>query len=109
MNLQDLMQQMGGMFGGIKEQMDKMKKSLEDKTVEGSAGGGMVKAIVKGNHLVDKIIVDPEIFKENDKEMLEEMIVAAVNDAQSKVADMMQNELGSMAGSMGLPLDGFFK
>jgi DNA-binding YbaB/EbfC family protein len=101
-NLGNIMKQMQG----FKSNIDKIKKSLEEKTVEGSAGGGIVKAVVAGNHKVQKIMISDEIFSEDDKEMLEEMVVAAINDGLNRVEEMMKKEMGQLASSMGLPLDG---
>lgn len=86
--------------------IDEIKKSLENQTVEGSAGGGIVKAVVAGNHKVKKIIISDEIFKDKDKEMLEEMIVAAINDGMARADEMSKNEMQKFASSLGLPLEG---
>ncbi|OHD12279.1 MAG: nucleoid-associated protein, YbaB/EbfC family [Spirochaetes bacterium GWB1_36_13] len=91
---------------GFKDSIDTMKKSMEDKTVEGSSGGGMVKAVITGAQKVKKIILSDEILAENDKEMLEAMITAAVNDGLSRADEMVKTEMGSLASSMGLPLNG---
>lgn len=90
----------------FKSQIDSIKKTIENQTVEGSAGGGMVKAIVAGNLKVKKIIISNELFKENDKEMLEEMIVASVNDGLIRIEELTKNEMTKIASSMGIPLNG---
>lgn len=101
-NLGNIMNQMKN----FKSSIDNVKKSLDDKTVEGSAGGGVVRAIVSGAQKVKKIMLSDEILADNDKEMLEEMIVAAINDGLVKAEDMAKAEMNKLAGSMGLPLDG---
>lgn len=101
-NLGNIMNQMKN----FKSSIDNVKKSLDDKTVEGSAGGGVVRAIVSGAQKVKKIMLSDEILSDNDKEMLEEMIVAAINDGLVKAEEMAKTEMNKLAGSMGLPLDG---
>lgn len=90
----------------LKKNIDNLKQELEKKTVEGSAGGGMVKALVSGGLKIKKVTISPEIFKENDQEMLEEMIVAAINDGINKAIEMEKQEMQAILGpiaSLGLP------
>lgn len=101
-NLGNLMNQMQNM----KNSVEKIKKELENKTVEGSAGGGVVKAIATGNLKLRKVMISSELITENDKEMLEELVVAAVNDAFTRAEELSKKEMSSFAGSLGLPLDG---
>lgn len=101
-NLGSIMNQVKNFQGSIEQ----IKKSLESQTVEGSAGGGIVKAIVTGNHKVKKIIISDEILNDKDKDMLEEMILAAVNDGLSRSEEMVKNEMQKFTSSLGLPLQG---
>jgi hypothetical protein len=90
----------------FKGQIDNVKKEMENKTAEGSAGGGMVKAIVSGALKVKKIIISDEMLAEKDKEMLEEMIVVAVNDGLNRIEEMNKDEMSKLASTMGIPLNG---
>lgn len=101
-NLGNLMNQMQNM----KASMEKIKKDLENKTVEGSAGGGAVKAVATGGLKLKKVEISLELIADNDREMLEELVTAAVNDALSRAEEMSKREMASFAGSLGLPLDG---
>ncbi len=87
----------------MKAQIDRIQSELADRTVDASSGGGMVTAKVNGrNELVsikfEKDVVDPE-----DIEMLEDLVVAAVNEAMRKVQEMMQEEMGKVTGGMNIP------
>ena len=87
----------------MKSEIDRIQSQLAEKTVEASSGGGMVTAVVNGgNELVsikfEKDVVDPE-----DIEMLEDLVVAAVNEAMKKVQEMMQEEMSKVTGGMGIP------
>lgn len=101
MNIQQMMKQAQKM----QQKMAEMQKELEGRETEGVAGGGMVKVTLngKGNMLklsVDKSLVDPE-----EKEMMEDLIIAAFNDAKGKVESSFNDEMGKLTGGMGLPAD----
>jgi hypothetical protein len=74
----------------------KMQKEMEDLRVEASAGGGVVSVQMKGNHEVVALKIDPEAVKDGDVEMLQDMILAAVNEANRKVDEAMKGKLGGM-------------
>ena len=74
----------------------KMQKEMEELRVEASAGGGVVTVQMKGNHEVTGLRIDPEAVKEGDVEMLQDMIVAAVNEGNRKVDEAMKGKLGGM-------------
>jgi DNA-binding YbaB/EbfC family protein len=98
-NLNKIMKQAQKMQSQIK----RIQSELAERTVEASSGGGMVTAKVNGsNELVsikfEKDVVDPE-----DIEMLEDLVVAAVNEAMRKVQEMMQEEMGKVTGGMNIP------
>jgi nucleoid-associated protein EbfC len=99
MNIKQLMKQAQQM----QEQMQRNMASIE---VEGSSGGGMVKATMSGNKEVLAIVIDKEAVDPNDVEMLQDLVKAAVNEAARKVDEAMQNQLGSMMPP-GMKMPGF--
>lgn len=95
--LGDLMKQMQKMQAGI----EKMQEELANKTVEATAGGGMVRVVANGRQEIVEIKIDREVVNPDDVEMLEELVLAAVNQAREKVEKLQQE---SMAGlTAGLP------
>ncbi|SHE90563.1 hypothetical protein SAMN05444392_104231 [Seinonella peptonophila] len=95
------MNQMMKQFKKMQQQMMKEQEKLEQQEVEGTAGGGVVKAIVTGTKQVKSIEIDPEAVDPEDVEMLQDLIVAAVNEAMKKVDDLQAQNLGKLTG--GLP------
>jgi len=89
LNIQSMMKQ-------AQQMQEKMAQEMEELRVEASSGGGVVNVSMKGDHEIISLKVDPEIVKENDIEMLQDMIVAAVNEANRKVNEAMKSKLGSM-------------
>jgi DNA-binding YbaB/EbfC family protein len=81
---------------------EQMQKQMEATVVDASAGGGMVSVKMNGSKQVISIQIDPEVFTGGDKEMLQDLIVAAVNEAVRKVDESLQSQMGSLAG-MKLP------
>ncbi|HEY1628972.1 MAG TPA: YbaB/EbfC family nucleoid-associated protein [Tepidisphaeraceae bacterium] len=98
-NLPGLMQKAREM----QEKTKQLQEELARKQVEAAAGGGMVSAIVNGRLEVVKIRIDKNKVDVNDTEMLEDLIVAAINAAQVKAAAMMKDEMQKIAGDIGLP------
>jgi DNA-binding YbaB/EbfC family protein len=90
----------------MQERLAEMQARLAEKTVEASSGGGMVKAVMNGKHEVVSIKIDPEVVNPADVEMLEDLIVAALSEARTRVDDMIRNEMSSLTG--GLPIPGLF-
>ena len=90
----------------MQERLAEMQARLAEKTVEASSGGGMVKAVMNGKHEVVSLKIDPEVVNPSDIEMLEDLIVAALNEARTRVDDMIRNEMSSLTG--GLPIPGLF-
>jgi len=88
-NIQQMMKQAQVM-------QEKMQKEMEELRVDASAGGGVVTVQMKGNHEVVALKIDPEAVKEGDVEMLQDMIVAATNEANRKVDEAMKGKLGGM-------------
>jgi DNA-binding YbaB/EbfC family protein len=99
MNLGDLMNQAKQM----QEQVQRMQAEMAKKTVTADAGAGMVQATVNGKLELVRLKIDRAKIDTSDTEMLEDVIIAAVNAAQAKAADMMKGEMSKMAGDMGLP------
>ena len=79
---------------------EKFKKQLEDLSVDGTAGGGMVSVKMNGNKTVLGVIIEPEVVDKDDVEMLQDLVTAAVNAAARKVDEEAQQQLGSMAGNL---------
>ena len=105
---------MPGMGGGMnmnmlkqaqKMQQDMMKaqEELESKTYEAAAGGGVVTATVSGKKELTAVTIDPEAVDPDDVEMLQDLIVAAVNEALRKAGDDAASQMSKLTGGMGLP------
>lgn len=82
--------------------MQKMQEEMANMEVEGQSGGGMVKVTMTGRHDVKRVFIDPSLLSD-DKEMLEDLVAAAVNDAVRHVEKMTQERVSGMTGGMGLP------
>ena len=95
-NLQELMSK-------AKAQYDALQKKMQETVVEASSGGGAVTAKMDGRKQLLSLHIDPEAVKADDVEMLEDLILAAVNEAARKVDAQMQSTVGGMLGGMGLP------
>jgi DNA-binding YbaB/EbfC family protein len=89
LNIQSMMKQ-------AQQMQEQMQREMEELRVDASGGGGVVSVTMKGNHEIIALKVDPEIVKENDIEMLQDMIVAAINEGNRKVNEAMKSKLGSM-------------
>ena len=87
---------MEGMMKQAQQMQQKMQKEMEELRVEASAGGGVVTVQMKGNHEIETLKIDPESVKDGDVEMLQDMIVAAFNEANRKVDEAMKGKLGGM-------------
>ena len=86
----------------MQENMRKMQEQLASVEVEGQSGAGMVKVIMTCKHDVKRISIDPSLVGD-DKEMLEDLVAAAVNDAVRRVEATVQEKMGSLTAGMGLP------
>jgi DNA-binding YbaB/EbfC family protein len=86
----------------IQENMQKAQEELARAEVEGQSGGGMVKVVMTGRHEVRSIKLDDSLLSE-DRDMLEDLIVAAVNDAVNRVGKMMEERFAGMTAGMSLP------
>ncbi|HHU79524.1 MAG: YbaB/EbfC family nucleoid-associated protein [Caldicoprobacterales bacterium] len=98
-NMNNLMKQAKKM----QEQMLKMQQELEEKTVEATVGGGMVTVVANGKKEILEIDIKPEVVDPDDIEMLQDLIIAAVNEAVRKADEMVQGEMARLTGGMGIP------
>lgn len=87
----------------MQEQLAKMQEELAERTVEATAGGGAVRAVVNGRQEVLSVEIAPEVLEERDAEMLQDLIVAAVNEALKKSQEMVAAEMGKITGGLKLP------
>jgi len=87
----------------MQERLASIQNEVGARTVEGSAGGGMVKARVSGKVEVQKITIDPQVFASSDREMLEDLIVAAVNEGIRRAQGMMAEEMAKLTGGLKIP------
>ena len=100
------MQNMNSMMKQAQKLQKKMLKTQEDlkiKTVEASAGGGMVKVIANGGQKIESIVLEREVVDPEDIEMLQDLVMAAVNDALKKSQDMVSAEMGKLTGGLNIP------
>ncbi len=84
-------------------QIMKVQEELAEREVEATAGGGMVKAVVNGKQEVISIAIDPEVVDPDDVEMLQDLVVAAINEAMRKAQEMIQSEMSKVTGGMNIP------
>ena len=87
----------------MQKKMEQMQQELEGREVEASAGGGMVTARVNGKQKLLALNIEPDVVDPEDVEMLQDLIVAAVNEAVKKSQEMMQEEMGKLTGGMNIP------
>lgn len=87
----------------MQKKMLKMQEELAEKTVESSAGGGMVKVVANGSQKIESISLEKEIVDPEDIEMLEDLVVAAVNDALNKSQEMVSGEMNKITGGLKIP------
>ncbi len=98
------------MFGGLmkqaqelQERMAKVQAEAAEKTVEATAGGGMVTVVVNGRQEVLSVKIDPEVVNADDIEMLQDLVMAAVNDGIRKTQEVMSEQMKGMTGGMKIP------
>jgi DNA-binding YbaB/EbfC family protein len=97
------MNQMMKQVKKMQEQMMKAQEELGNKTVEGTAGGGVVTVTANGHKKILNIQINPEAVDPDDIEMLQDLILAAVNDAISKAEEMSNQDMGKFTGGMNMP------
>jgi nucleoid-associated protein EbfC len=96
MNPQQLMKQ-------AQQMQERMQKQMADLRIEATAGGGMVTVVVNGARQLLSLKIDPEVVSKDDVEMLQDLIVAAVNDAQRKAEEQMAQSMSGMMGGLKIP------
>jgi nucleoid-associated protein EbfC len=96
MNPQQLMKQ-------AQKMQEQLLKQKEATIVEATAGGGMISVKMNGNNQLISIQIDPEVFSSGDKDMLQDLIVAAVNEAVRKVEEAVNQSIGNMMGGLKIP------
>jgi len=84
----------------LQEQIVKLQEELADKTVEASSGGGMVTVIANGKQEIISIKIDREVVNKDDVEMLEDLILTAVNEAKRRAEELAKEELGKITGGI---------
>jgi hypothetical protein len=94
---------LGGLMAGFQQQMDALKSKAAQTTVEGTAGGGLVRVVATGGLEVTAIEIDDSLVNSDEKDMLEDLIRAATNDAMRKAQAVMSSSMQGMLGGMGLP------
>ena len=93
MNIQQMMKQ-------AQQMQERLQKQMADTRVEGNAGGGMVTVVMNGAKQVQSVKIDPEAVSKDDVEMLQDLIVAALNDAHRKADEELQKQMGGMLGGL---------
>tara|TARA_B100002003_G_scaffold197242_1_gene187653 strand:- start:149 stop:454 length:306 start_codon:yes stop_codon:yes gene_type:complete len=87
----------------LQKQMVKLQEELESATVEASAGGGMVKAVVSGKLRLESLEIDPQVVSDEDVDMLQDLVAAAVNEGLQKAQDMASTRMSSLTGGLNIP------
>ena len=96
MNIQQMMKQ-------AQQMQERLQKEVAEIRVEATAGGGMVTVVMTGTKQLQKLTIDPEVVSKDDVEMLQDLVLAAVNDAHRKVDEEIQRKVGGMMGGIRIP------
>jgi len=96
MNIQNMMKQ-------AQQMQERMQKQMEEMRIEATAGGGMVTVVINGAKQVQSLKIDPEAVSKEDVEMLQDLILAALNDAYRKADEAMSKQMQGMMGGMKIP------
>jgi DNA-binding YbaB/EbfC family protein len=96
MNIQNMMKQ-------AQQMQERMQKQMEEMRIEATAGGGMVTVVINGSKQVQSLKIDPEAVSKEDVEMLQDLILAALNDAYRKADEAMSKQMQGMMGGMKIP------
>jgi nucleoid-associated protein EbfC len=97
---------LGNMMKQIQQmqaKMEEMQAKLEEAEIEASAGGGMVTVVMNGKHNIKSVTIDPEVVDPEDVEMLQDLILAAVNQANEKVQEIQSEQMSGLTGGMNIP------
>ncbi len=87
----------------LQSQMMKLQEELANKTVESSSGGGMVTVVANGRQQIVSIQIENEVVDPDDVDMLQDLVLAAVNDALAKAQEMVSSEMGKLTGGLNIP------
>lgn len=87
----------------LQSKMMKLQEELAEKTIETTSGGGMIKVVANGKQQIVSIQIEKEVVDPEDVEMLQDLILAAVNDALSKSQEMVSSEMGKLTGGLSIP------
>ncbi|MEM7646006.1 MAG: YbaB/EbfC family nucleoid-associated protein [Pseudomonadota bacterium] len=87
----------------MQAKMKKLQEELAEKEYSSTAGGGAIKVTIKGENNVSALTIDPEVFKEGDAEMLQEMLTSALNDALTAAKKDQDEEMSKVTGNMNIP------
>ena len=96
MNIQKMMQQ-------AQQMQENLQRQLKQTKVEATAGGGMVTVVMNGVKEIQSLTIDPEVVSRDDVEMLQDLIVAAITDAQRRADDLVSQRMGGMLGGLKIP------
>ena len=96
MNIQNMMKQ-------AQQMQERMQKQMEEMRIEATAGGGMVTVVINGSKQVQSLKIEPEAVSKEDVEMLQDLILAALNDAYRKADEAMSKQMQGMMGGMKIP------
>lgn len=96
MNIQQMMKQ-------AQQMQDKLQRQMGEMVVEGAAGGGMVTVTCNGHKAMRSIKIDPEAVSKDDVEMLQDLVLAAINDAHRKVDEALSQQMSALTGGMKIP------
>lgn len=87
----------------LQQEMERVQQEIAARTVEASAGGGKVRAVVTGDKQLVELILDPEVVDPSETEMLQDLVIAAVNQAYREAEEMVARELSKVTGGLGIP------
>ena len=91
------------MMKQAQQMQERLQKQMAEMRVEASSGGGMVTVVVNGNKQIQSLKIDPEVVSKEDVEMLQDLILAAINDANRKADEQMSKQMSGMMGGMKIP------
>lgn len=87
----------------LQAKMMRLQEEMADKTVESASGGGMVKVVANGRQQIVSVSIEKEVVDPDDVEMLQDLVLAAVNDALAKSQEMVTSEMSKLTGGMNIP------
>ena len=97
------LQQMQQILKQVQQFQEQLQKQLDELVVEATAGGGMVSVKMNGQKQLHEVRIDPEVFASQDLEMLQDLILVAVNEASRRVDEQMSSQMGNLAGGLSIP------